>query len=291
MSRKSKIMAGTAAILLLVGGCQKKVGGQVVAVVNGEEITQQELNAELQGATVPASADKNQVMAQILQRIVDRKLLVQEAKAQGLDQSPAYLEQVRRSQDALIVNLLAGKLSKNISLPDGGAVTRFISTNPTMFSDRKRYALDQIIFAQPADAAVIKELEPAHSLDAIAALLSARGIQFTRGKGQLDSATVPPVMASRIASLPSGEPFLVPDNGRLVASVITATEAVPTPDEQAKPAALNLLRQQALSDAMRRQLEKARTAAKIEYKPGFSPPTTPAGATQAPVTGNAVTNP
>jgi peptidyl-prolyl cis-trans isomerase C len=299
VNRKTKIMAGTAAILLLVGGCQKKVGGQVVAVVNGEEITQQELNAELQGATIPASADKNQVMAQVLQRIVDRKLLVQEAKAQGLDQSPAYLEQVRRSQDALIVNLLAGKLSKNISLPDGGAVTRFISTNPTMFSERKRYALDQIIFPQPADATVIKELEPAHSLDAIAAILSARGIQFSRGKGQLDSATVPPAMASRIASLPAGEPFLVPDNGRLVASVITATEAVPTPDEQAKPAALNLLRQQSLSDAMRRQLEKARAAAKIEYKSGFSPPRTSAGGAvapggalpTAPVAENAATNP
>ncbi|MDB5581806.1 MAG: hypothetical protein JWR80_6982 [Bradyrhizobium sp.] len=284
MGRKLKFMAGTAAVLLLVSGCQKKVGGQVVAVVNGEEITQQELNAELQGASIPASADKNEVMAQILQRIVDRKLLVQEAKAQGLDKSPAYLEQVRRSQDALIVNLLAGKLSKNISLPDSNAVSRFIATNPTLFSERKRYALDQIIFPQPADAKIIKDLEPAHSLDAIAAVLSARGIQFTRGKGQLDSATIPPVMANRIATLPSGEPFLVPDNGRIVASVITSTEVSPTPEEQAKPAALNLLRQQSLSDAMRRQLATARAAAKIEYKTGFAPPKTPpSAATSTPV--------
>lgn len=293
MSRKLKFVAGTAAILLLVGGCQKKVGGQVVAVVNGDEITQQELNAELQGANIPPGVDKKAVMAQILQRIVDRKLLVQEAKAQGLDQSPAYLEQVRRSQDTLIVNLLAGKVSKNISLPDGGTVTRFIAGNPTMFSERKRYALDQIIFPQPADMKVIHELEPAHSLDAVAAVLTAHGIQFTRTTGQLDSGAIPPAMASRITTLPPGEPFLVPDNGRIVASVIKSTEPIPTPDEQAKPAALNVLRQQALAAAMRKELERARAAAKIEYQPGFSPPkaapAAPAEPTAMPATGSSNT--
>lgn len=277
MSRKQKFAVGAAAIFLLVGGCQKQAGGQVVAVVNGEEVTQQELNAELQGAQIPATANKNEVMAQILQQIVDRKLLVQAAKAQDLDKSPAYLDQVRRAQDALMVDLLARKVSKNVSLPSGDSVGQFISANPTMFGQRKRYVLDQIIFPQQTDAGIVKALEPAHSLDAIAALLSARKIQFVRGKGQLDTATIPTAMASRIASLPAGEPFLVPDNGRLVASVIASTEAVPTPDDQAKLAAVNLLRQQALSDEMRKELEKAKGTAKIEYKAGFAPPKNPAG--------------
>lgn len=275
MSSEFKFMAAAGAVLLLVGGCQKSVGGQVVAIVNGEEITQQDLNAELQGATVPPGADKKQVLTQVLQRVVDRKLLVQAAKAQGLDQSPAYLDQVRRSQDTLIINLLANKVSKNISLPDSSAVGRFITTNPSLFQERKRYVLDQIVFPQTADATIVKALEPAHSLDAVAAVLTARHIQFARGKGQLDTGSIPPEIAKRITSLPPGEPFVIPDNGRMVASVITATESVPTPDDQAKPAAVNLLRQQALSDAMRRELDKAKATAKVEYQPGYAPPKAP----------------
>lgn len=282
MKRNTKLVVGTAAVLLLLGGCQKKVGGQVVAIVNGEEVTQQELNAELQGASIPPTADKKEVTAQILQRVVDRKLLVQAARAQGLDQSPAYLEQVRRTQDTLIVDLLARKVSKNIALPDSGAVGRFISTNPTMFKDRKRYALDQVVFDQPADAKILKELEPAHSLDAVAAVLTKHSIKFARGKGQMDSAAIPPAMASRIATLPAGEPFIVPNNGRLVASVITGAESVSTADDQATPAAVNLLRQQSLQEAMRKELDKAKAAAKIEYQPGFAPPKAPpAGAATA----------
>ena len=282
MSRKLKFVTGASAVLLLVGGCQKQAGGQVVAVVNGEEITQQEVNAELQGAQIPPTANKNEVFAQILERIVDRKLLVQAAKAQNLDQSPAYLEQVRRSQDALLVDLFARKVSKNVSLPEGEAIGRFIAANPAMFKERKRYVLDQIVFAQPTDAAIIKALEPAHSLDAVAAVLSARNIQFARGKGELDTATIPAGMAGRIVSLPAGEPFLVPENGRMVASVIMAAEPVPTPEDQAKPAAVNLLRQQALSDALRKELDKAKGAAKIEYKSGFAPPKAPAGRAGSP---------
>ena len=74
--------------------------------------------------------------------------------------------------------------------------------------------------------------------------------------------------------------------GRMVASVITSTQAFPTPEEEAKPAAVKLLRQQSLSDAMRRQLEKARASAKIEYKPGFAPTKQPAGGTPPPLPAN-----
>ena len=181
-----------------------------------------------------------------------------------------------------MINLLASKAAKGISLPDSAAVSRFIATNPTMFSGRRRYTLDQIVFPQPADVKVLSDLGPAHSLDAIAAILSAHGIQFSRGKGQLDTATVPPAIAGRLATLPSGEPFLVPDKGRMVASVISSTQAFPTPEEEAKPAAVKLLRQQSLTEVMRRQLEKARASAKIEYKPGFAPAKQPAGGTPPP---------
>lgn len=273
---KTMLITGASALMLLVAGCEKKVGGQVVAVVNGEEVTQQEVNAELQGANIPPTADKKAIMAQVVQQIVDRKLLVQKAKAEGLDKSPNYLEQLRRGEDALMINLLTTKAAKGVSLPDAAAVDKFIADNPTLFSQRKRYTLDQISFAQPSDQSVLRQLEPAHSLEAVAATLSAAGVQFTRGNSTLDTAMLPPAVAAKIASLPAGEPFVAPDKGRIVASVITSTTAAPTPEAQARPAALELLRRQALGSAMQKQLDAARSTAKITYQPGFTPPKAPA---------------
>lgn len=277
-SKKTMLVTGMSALMMLVTGCEKKVGGQVVAVVNGEEVTQQEVNAELQGANIPPTADKKAIMAQVVQQIVDRKLLVQKAKAEGLDKSPSYVEQLRRGQDALIINLLTTKAAKGVALPDSAAVDAFIAANPSLFSARKRYTLDQITFDQPSNPQIVQQLEPAHSLDAVAATLSAGGVQFTRGTSTLDTAMLPPPVAAKIAALPPGEPFVTPDKGHVVASVITTTTAAPTPEQQARPAALELLRRQALGNAMQKQLEAARTAAKITYQPGFAPPKTPAPA-------------
>lgn len=272
MFSKNIVMVASAAAIVLLAGCDKKPGGQVVAVVNGQEITQQDLNAELQGATIAPTADKKVVMAQVLQRVIDRTLLVQKAKAEGLDKSPAYLSQLRRAEDGLVVNLLTTKAAKGIALPDAGAVDNFMSQNPTLFVARKIYKLDQIVFAQPSDASVLRQLEPAHTLEAVQTILTAAGIQYTRGAAQLDTASIAPEIAAKIAALPAGEPFIVPDKGRVIASVITGMTSNPTPAAQARPAALELLRQQALGSAMQKQLEAARSAAKIDYQPNFAPP-------------------
>jgi len=272
LNKKQMLFVGTATILLMAGGCQKKASGQVVAVVNGDEITQQELNTELQGASIPASADKKKVMAQALQGLVERKLLVQQAKADGIDKSPEYLNQVRRAQDELLLRMLGAKAAKNVSIPDDAAVAKFIADNPTLFGGRKHFALDQLAFPMSADQKTLQELQPAHTLDAIAAVLSAHNVPFARGKGELDSAAIPPDTAQKIATLPAGEPFIVPQNGRYIASVVTGVTAQPTPDEQAKPAAVNMLRQKALSALMKTRLDSARAAAKIDYGEGFAPP-------------------
>ena len=280
MRNKAIMMAGAAAFLVMASGCSKKPGGQVVAVVNGEEITQQELNAELGNAHIPSNVDQKKVMPALLQRVVDRKLITQLAKNDGLDKTPVYLAQSRILSENLLANQYAGKIAKTITLPDAAAIDSFISGNPTIFSQRKRYTLNQIVFNQPADPAFLQKLGPAHSLDAIAALLTASQVQFARGTGKLDTGAIPPEIATRINALPAGEPFLLPDNGRIVASVIQSAEPLPVTPEQARPIAVNVLRQKALQDAVAKKLEAARSSAKISYEDGFAPPKPTTGPAQ-----------
>ena len=269
---KALLMAGGAAALLLLGACEKKAGGQVVAVVNGQEITQQELNGELGGATIPPGADKQKVMAQLLQRVIDRKLIVGKAKADGLDQSPTYLDQVRRAQDNILVSMLAQKIAKSQPLPDPAATDKFIASNPTMFAGRKRYTLDQIAFPASNDPALAAKLRDAHTLEAVEAALKSSGVQYQKGNATVDSAAIPPQAAAKIASLPAGEPFVVPQGGQFVANVIRSAEAEPAPAAQFKPVATELLRRQAVTQAMGKALTDERAKAKIDYQPGFAPP-------------------
>lgn len=265
------IIAACAASALLLGSCEKKVGGQVVAVVDGQEVTQQELNAELGGAAIPPNADKKVVMAQLLQRVIDRKLLVAKAKEQGLDKAPTYLAQVQRAQDSTLIEMLASKVAKGMPVPDATAAGQFMTSNPSLFAGRKRYQLDQIVFQAPNDPALAAKLKPAKTMPEVETVLKASGIQFQRGNSQLDTASLPPAIAARIAALPAGEPFLVPQNGQVVVNVIRSTEAVPVSPQQAEPAAIELLRRQGVEQAMRKQADDARAKAKITYAAGFAP--------------------
>lgn len=269
---KKATLAVCAASMLMLGGCEKKVGGQVVAVVNGQEITQQELNAELNGQQIPQNADRKAIMAQLLQRVVDRKLLVGKAKEQGLDKSPTYLAQVQRAQDAVLIDMMASNAAKSVAVPDAAAAAQFMAKNPAMFAGRKRYQLDQVVFQAGSDPALEAKLKPAKTLPEVESVLNSAGIKFQRGTAQLDTAMLPPAIASRIASLPPGEPFLVPQNGQIVVNVIRNAVDVPTPAQQAQPAAIEIMRRQAVEQAMRKQVEQARATAKITYDTGFAPP-------------------
>ena len=265
-------LAGAMALAVIAGGCAKKVGGQVVAIVDGQEVTQQELNGELNGAAIPATADRKAILAQLLQRVIDRKVLVASARKQGLDQSPAYLAQIQKAQDNVLIGLMAEKIGKTLPLPDAAALDRFMAENPSIFGARKRYALDQIVFTAPKDPTLAQKMSGAHTLAQVEEVLKSSGIQYQSGHNTMDSASLPPAVAKQVAALPPGEPFLVPQNGQIVASVIRSAEAVPVTPEQAKPYATQLMRNQSVGKAMADQVKRDRASAKIEYQPGFAPP-------------------
>ena len=259
-------------VMMLTSGCGKKVGGQVVAVVNGQEITQGEVNAELGNQQIPPGVDRKAVMGQVVQQIVNRKLLVDRAKEQGLDKSPTYLGQIQRAEDAVLINMLASNVGKTLPVPDTAATSTFIAQNPSLFTGRKRYQLDQIIFPATASPVLTAKLKAAKTMAEVEAALTSQNIQFKRGTGAIDTGNIPPAAAVQIAALPNGEPFVVPQGGQVVVNVVRSTEAVPVPNEQAQPAAIELLRRQAVEQAMHKQLDSARASAKITYAPGFTPP-------------------
>ncbi len=260
------------AALLVTTGCGKKATGQVVAVVNGDEITLDELNAELNSVNLPASADKKLAMRQLLQQVVDRRLLAQTAKEQGLDRDPAYVTQQRRMNEDLLVRMYAKKSADTIPVPTAAEIDKYIAEHPLVFGSRTRYKLDQIRFEMPADPSKLKALEADHSMEAITARLTSMGIKFQRGNSALDSGSVAPAALKQVTSLPPGEPFITPAGRQIAVSVITGTEPLPVPEAQVRPLAVQALRNETLNKIGETRLKEARAKGKIEYQAGYEAP-------------------
>ena len=271
----------TAALALAGGlsGCHKSATGQVAAVVNGDEVSLQEVNAETAGVQMAPSADKNELRAQALQRIVDRRLIAQQAKTAGLDRDPEYLLRKRQVDEALLLQFYTKKAQDTLRVPDAAAINQFIADHPTIFAGRTVYTVDQIRFLPPKDPTLVAALKGASSQDAVAALLKQRGIQFDRSTNKVDSAQVPPAVLAQVTALRPGEPFVVPGPAGVAVSVITGSQPAPMPDAQSRPVAVQAMRNQELGKVLDQRLKDARASAKIEYQSGFGPAkTTPASA-------------
>jgi peptidyl-prolyl cis-trans isomerase C len=269
---RAALLAGGLLLLAGTAACNKKPSDQVVAVVNGEEISMQELNAELGNVKLPEGVDKKMVQAQLLQRLVDRRVLAQSAKEQGIDKDPNFIVEQRRMNEALLVDKLAKRTADSIPVPANAEVDKYIAANPSLFAARQIYTIDQIAFPMPADPKQLKALEPAKTMDAVATTLKAMNIPFRRGAQKVDSGSVPPEQMQRILSLPKTEPFIIPQGNAVTVNLIVGDEAAPLPTEQARPTAVRVLRSQKLAQQGEARLKEAKAKAKIEYQPGFEPP-------------------
>lgn len=272
MMKRSFGMVTLAASLALTAGCTKKAEGQVAAVVNGEEITVQEVNAEMGLQQIPPGVEKDAVRQGALQRIVERRLLAQAAKDDGLDKSPEYLIRRRALDDALLVQTLAKKISATIKVPEARQIDAFITERPAMFANRSILTIDRLQFAPKSNTSLLKQLETAHTLDAVADTLRTNKIEFMRDKGEIDTARLSADAAKQILALPQGEPFILPQGGLYVAGVVVSTRAAPLGGGQVRPVAVNILRGEQLNKAVESRLTAAKQAAKIEYQTGFAPP-------------------
>jgi peptidyl-prolyl cis-trans isomerase C len=270
-------LAGMAALMLLAG-CGKTPKGQVLAIVNGEDITVQQLEAELVDIPIPDSVNRKQLTRTLLEGLIDRQLQVEEARRLKLDTTPEFRSLLKRNEENLLAGLLGKKLGEGVPMPADEDIRNYIANNPLQFARRQRITLDQLSFTPPKDQRKLAPLAQAHSLEAAAAMLRSMGIAATRSQGSLDTGQTAPDVAAQIDRAPPGEPILLPQGDRLAIGVVTAREPIVLTPSQSRLAAARAVRGLDLLHESEAQVAAARTKAEIQYEPGWEP--AKAGATR-----------
>lgn len=258
-------------IALAATACQKKASGQSVAVVNQEEITAAELNDALASDPNLGGSSTKEARAAALQKLIDRKLLVQQARTDGLDKTPEFVNQQRRTTDDILINMLLSKRLNTSQLPSAAEIGQYQASRPEMFANREIWTLQQIHYPLSKDAALNAALSKAQSLDEITQLLTSKGVKFTRESRKIDTAVFPHAIYSQLTPLKPGEPFIAPGPDKAVASVITTREPAPLTGDQARTVAVNAMRRDQVETIVKDRVKNLRGSAKIQYQPGFEP--------------------
>jgi EpsD family peptidyl-prolyl cis-trans isomerase len=238
--------------------------GQVVAIVDGQEVTIHELDAERQAQRVPPN-DKAAV-PRLLKSIVDRKLFLAKAIAAGADRQPSALLSIRRLREDLLANTYLRQRLAEYPPVSRHDIDAFILANPTMFADRQVFVLDEIVLP-PANVTddLAGYTKDAQSLEAVADLLKMRDIPNQRQVVVVSSGDAPTDLLDRLTSGRGTDIIFLHTATGAVFFKLIATRSVPIAGDEAIGLARQILtNRNVIKEVVEIQAGLA-AAAKIEY--------------------------
>jgi EpsD family peptidyl-prolyl cis-trans isomerase len=287
MNRWAGIALAAAACGALAG-CNKGAKtptGQVVATLGNQEITMRDVRAELGNFNAPNPKALKAAEDSALRNIIGRDVVAAEARKEGLDKTPDFALAKDRAIDNLLVQALQQKISAQVPPATKEEAQQFIAAHPDMFAQRKIWVLDQLQMPRPSNPALVQQLEPLKTFDAIQALLTQNKIPFKRDTAALDALGADPRLVDAILKMPPGELFVLPSGQILTVNQIKDTKIAPVPDDKAIAVAQQLITRQRTEQAVRRRFQELFTtnAKSVKFSKEFaSAAPTAAPATPAP---------
>jgi hypothetical protein len=250
----------------VASGCHpQQPGGQVIATVNGQEITPQDLQAEARSNPELAKADSSI----LLQRVIARALLAQAAHSRGMDRYPGYPSDMARLKQDFIAQRLVRSSLKQPPTPTPADLAKVMADNPYSFAHRQNVTVDEIDMQPPPGS--LESLESLKYPSDIMARLTRLSIPNSRRTLTLDTAKVPAALAARLSTEGLGDLFFVRNDSALAAMTVTARTPITPPPQEQEAAATQIFQGGKIQQQIEALVAQLRSTAKIAYTNGFVP--------------------
>ena len=254
------------------GGAGSTPTGQVVAKVGGEEITQRELSAELNGFFFHDKATTKKAQQAALNAIVNRKLLAHAAEEAGIEKSADFQLMQHRADELMLAQAYEQQIASKLPKPSQQEVDQYIAQHPNTFAERKIFVLDQIKVPRSTDRKVLDRLKPLHSMNEVEQVLLSAGVDYAREPATVDARSMPPALTDQIVKVGSKEPFVIPSGNAITINQVTETRTVPFTGAPATELAQKALMSQRATKALKDRMDELRkSAGGVQYQAGYAP--------------------
>ncbi|PHV07401.1 peptidyl-prolyl cis-trans isomerase, EpsD family [Janthinobacterium sp. BJB412] len=275
---RKRLLAG-ALVLFAAGlsgcggsGSKEPKSGQALASVGGEEITMLQLNEEMQRAGVQAG-QQEAASKQLLESLIDRQLLLNEAVRDKLDRDPKVVQAVERAKALILAQSYMQKRIGAPAKPVKAEVEDYFAKHPEFFNERKQFDMRQLVFAsKDSNDALKAAIDAAKSLDDAAGWMEQHKVKFARAQLSRTSADLPPELSAKLLKMPKGQLFIIKEGERSMLISIAEIKDSPVTLETAAPQIEQFLVNKKNKEAADAELARLRAAAKIEYLGGRTPP-------------------
>ena len=281
-----------------IAGCghgQQNAPTQVVARVDGHEITVSEVNAVLAQMPAVAPASISALRQQAIHALVEQQLEFDQAKAQKLDQTPAVLLQLELARRQVLANAYLQEVASDVAAPTDDTARRFYDAYPDLFSQRKIFQLRELD-AQGGDALeaqVRSDVNAGQNIVAIAAALKAKGLPVQVSDQTLPAERIPLDLLPQLVATAVGQSLVVRDHGVVRVLTVLGAQSQPVDEAHALPVIRQALLNKSRKAAIAQDLQRLTAQAKIQYlgpaaRQAATPPPANAAAPAASAPGSAI---
>jgi EpsD family peptidyl-prolyl cis-trans isomerase len=290
----TQLLAALLAASMAAAGCgssdAKKTATQVVAKVNGEEISVHQVNHVLGRSSGISAENAPRVRQEVLDKLIDQQIAVQQAIDRKLDRDPAVMQSVEAARREILARAFLEKLTASIAKPTPEAVAKFYGEHPELFSARRVYSLQEL--ALPADPALVAEVKQwvaqGKSMADIANTLKARDIKFAGNAGIRAAEQLPLDVAPKFQALKEGQTLVVEGGQGVMVAHVMGIKEQPIDQAAAAPRIQQFVVAQQANELITREMKALREKAAIERlgefaaaTPGATPAVAPAAAAPA----------
>jgi peptidyl-prolyl cis-trans isomerase C len=154
-------IAGAVMLLITLGACGEKPDGsvQALAIINGRPISLSEF--ELRWSQLPEYARKKYPGAEgrkkFLDELIDREVLLQEAKKRGIDRDRTLLERLERFKERSILDVLMREEVDSRVTVSPEEIRAYYEAHPGNFTAPEEFRASHILVKTEAEAVDVKK--------------------------------------------------------------------------------------------------------------------------------------
>ncbi len=274
MCRNNLILFLIVAVLV---GCSsddgKKPATQVAAKVNKEEITVHQINNVLERAGNIPPEQAKVAGKQILDKLVDQELLVQQAKENKLERDPRVVQALEAARREILSRAYIETVLSRVAKPTPDETRDFYSKHPELFSERRIYQFQQLVIqtAQPDFSAKLQQqMSSAKSLVDVAAWLKAEKIPFTANTSTKAAEELPLGLLPKFSQMKDGQIGVIGGRDGVMVVQLAASRSMPMDEKSSAAFIEQYLGNQKRTEAAEKEMKQLREKAKIEYLGDFA---------------------
>ena len=276
-------LAAMAVTLLAACGQKKDVapgdaGSEVVAKVNGDELTAAQLTIALQKQRGMRPDAGEAASKDTLDQLINEQIVLQKAITAKLDKDPKVIAQIEAARRDILARRFIESAAETTGKPADDAVQKFYDSRPTLFAQRKVFTLQRLDIQAPEERRTEVDAH-VQSLKTSAELtdwLKAQKLQVTTKQEQDASEQLPPNVLEKLSAMKDGESMVVPSQFGVSALTLVSSASAPKTLADARPAIEQFLANQGRREFLMNLQKTIRDGAKVEYLGRFAA-LTPAG--------------